>query len=70
VLLEGDDRRPGEAEAVLLDVRVALHRLSGRATDQLLLERQDEVAAALGDGDADRLMARVATAARGRGVDR
>ena len=65
VMLDGDDLALAEAEAVLLDVRVALHRLSGRATDQLLLERQDEVAATLGDADADRLMARVATAARG-----
>ena len=64
VLLEGDEAALVQAEDVLLEVRVALHRLGGRASDQLLLERQDEVAAALGDADADALMARVAAAAR------
>ena len=64
VLLDGDDDALTSAEDVLLEVRVALHQLSGRASDQLLLERQDEVAAMLGDASADDLMARVATAAR------
>ncbi len=64
VLLDGDEEAIAAAEVVLLEVRVALHLLTGRPTDQLLLERQDEVAAALGDASADALMARVATAAR------
>ena len=64
VLLDGDDVALAEAEAVLLEVRVALHRVSGRSTDGLLLERQDEVAAALGSGTADDLMGRVSSAAR------
>jgi [protein-PII] uridylyltransferase len=64
VLLEGDEEALAEAEAVLLAVRVALHLGSGRASDQLLLERQDDVAAALGIGSADDLMSRVSGAAR------
>ena len=64
VMLPGDDATLTEAEDILLDVRVALHRATGRATDDLLLERQDEVAALLGDGDADELMARVSAAGR------
>ncbi|MDQ1373516.1 MAG: [protein-PII] uridylyltransferase, partial [Actinomycetota bacterium] len=47
----------------LVTVRVELHRRTGRGADRLLLEDQDDVAAALGV-DADALMARVATAAR------
>ncbi len=49
---------------VLLSARVELHRILGRAVDRLGLEQQDEVAAALGYGDADVLMADVASAAR------
>jgi [protein-PII] uridylyltransferase len=64
VLLPGDAAQLQEAEDTLLDVRVALHRLTKRAADDLLLERQDEVAAALGDADADALMARVSAAGR------
>jgi [protein-PII] uridylyltransferase len=64
VLRPGDDEALTAAEDVLLDVRVALHRAVGRASDVLLLERQDEVAAALGGGDADALVTRVAEAAR------
>lgn len=64
VLQEGDLAALDAAEDVLLAVRVELHRASGRASDVLLLERQDDVAKALGDRDADALMARVATAAR------
>lgn len=64
VMLPGDAVALREAEDTLLDVRVALHRLTKRAADDLLLERQDEVAAALGDADADVLMARVSAAGR------
>ncbi|MEM8922440.1 MAG: [protein-PII] uridylyltransferase [Actinomycetota bacterium] len=48
----------------LLAARVALHRVTGGAGDVLTLDVQDEVANALGDRDADQLMARLATAAR------
>jgi [protein-PII] uridylyltransferase len=60
--------QPGEqvtrAYDVLLDVRVELHRATGRGTDALRLQDQDAVARALGDPDADALMHRVAAAAR------
>ena len=49
---------------MLLDVRVELHRRTGKAGDRLLLQEQDGVAAALGYADADALMAEVAAAAR------
>jgi [protein-PII] uridylyltransferase len=64
VLLAGDAATLRAAEDVLLDVRVALHRVAPRPTDVLLLDHQDDVAAALGDADADALMARLSTAAR------
>ncbi len=53
------------AEAVLLDVRDALHAGRRRPSDRLLMQEQDRVAAALGLADADALMHRVAEAARG-----
>jgi len=49
---------------VLLAARVELHRRAGRATDRLLLQEQDAVAAALGYSDADALMRSVSSAAR------
>ena len=49
---------------VLTEARVELHRATGRATDKLLLQEQDAVAASLGNGDADDLMAAVAEAGR------
>jgi [protein-PII] uridylyltransferase len=49
---------------VLTDVRVELHRLTGRAGNLLLLQDQDGVAAALDYRDADALMAAVAGAGR------
>ena len=48
----------------LLATRVELHRTSGRRGDRLLLQEQDAVGHALGLGDGDALMARVAAAAR------
>lgn len=48
----------------LLEVRVELHRAAAKPGDRLLLQDQDAVAAALGDVDADALMARVASAGR------
>ncbi len=53
-----------EAAATLFAVRVALHRVEGRAVDTLYLERQDDVADQLGYADADELMRAVATAGR------
>jgi [protein-PII] uridylyltransferase len=52
------------AADLLLTVRVDLHRVAGRATDRLLLQYQDDVAARLGTSDADGLMADVAAAGR------
>lgn len=49
---------------VLLDARVELHRSTGRNSNVLTLQDQDDVAARLGDADADILMARVAAAGR------
>ena len=64
VLLAGDDEALQSAEDVLLDVRVALHRAARNDSDQLLLDRQDEVAGVLAIGDADELVRRVSEAAR------
>ncbi|WP_308307287.1 [protein-PII] uridylyltransferase [Streptomyces sp. ISL-10] len=61
-----DAPREGLAEArrTLLDVRDALHRTTGRATDRLALQEQDQVAAELGLLDADALLRQVYEAAR------
>jgi len=64
VLHDGDDQVLEAAYATLLDVRVALHRQTGRPGDRLSLQEQDGVAVALGDDDADALMKRVAETAR------
>ncbi len=64
ILLDGDAAALAEAEAVLLAARVELHRLTGRAGDVLTLDLQDDVAGALGVGDADVLMGSIAAAAR------
>jgi len=64
VLWDGDDTTLAEAYDLLLDVRVELHRRTGRFGDVLLLQEQDEVAAALGHRDADELMRHVSEAAR------
>ncbi|GAA3166778.1 [protein-PII] uridylyltransferase [Streptomyces ramulosus] len=52
------------ARGRLLDIRDALHLVTGRATDRLTLQEQDQVAAALGLPDADALLRRVHEAAR------
>lgn len=61
-----DAPREGLADARrrLLDVRDALHLATGRATDRLALQEQDEVAAGLGLLDADALLRQVYEAAR------
>lgn len=53
-----------DARRVLLDARVALHRIAPKSGEVLRLEDQDAVAEALGMSDADELMTRVAGAAR------
>jgi [protein-PII] uridylyltransferase len=52
------------ATALLTRVRVELHRIAGREQDRLLLQDQDQVAAALAFDDADVLMAAVSEAGR------
>jgi [protein-PII] uridylyltransferase len=52
------------ARETLLEVRVALQQITRQRSNALGLEQQDDVAAALGDPDADVLMRRVAGAAR------
>lgn len=61
-----DAPREGLAEArrTLLDTRDALHLTTGRATDRLALQEQDQVAQALGLLDADALLRKVYEAAR------
>ncbi|MGY3679416.1 [protein-PII] uridylyltransferase [Streptomyces sp. TE33382] len=61
-----DAPREGLAEArrTLLDVRDALHLTTGRATDRLALQEQDQVARSLGLLDADALLRQVYEAAR------
>ncbi|MFF1268310.1 [protein-PII] uridylyltransferase, partial [Streptomyces anulatus] len=61
-----DAPREGLAEArrTLLDTRDALHLTTGRATDRLALQEQDQVARALGLLDADNLLRKVYEAAR------
>ncbi|WP_171171555.1 [protein-PII] uridylyltransferase [Streptomyces sp. I05A-00742] len=51
------------ARSLLLDTRDALHLTTGRATDRLTLQEQDQVAAALDHPDADTLLRRVYEAA-------
>ncbi|PHQ49692.1 [protein-PII] uridylyltransferase [Streptomyces cinnamoneus] len=57
---EGLDR----ARALLLDTRDALHRVTGRATDRLALQEQEQVARRLGLADADTLLREVYEAGR------
>ena len=64
ILLPDDVASLDSAHDSLLAARVELHRRTGKAVDRLALQEQDAVAAALGDRDADVLMARVAAAAR------
>ncbi|MFE7134891.1 [protein-PII] uridylyltransferase [Streptomyces sp. NPDC057638] len=61
-----DAPRAGLAEArrTLLDTRDALHLTTGRATDRLTLQEQDQVAGELGVLDADALLRQVYEAAR------
>src|SRR5690606_31656158 len=56
--------RVREAYELLLDIRHALHLVTARGSDRLVLQEQDAVAAALGLLDAEALMRRVAEAGR------
>lgn len=61
------DRPRGEVDAALarlLDVRDALHVVTGRGRDRLSLEEHDAVAALLGLQDSDALLTQVSWAAR------
>lgn len=61
------DRPHGPVEPALeqlLDVRDALHVVTGRGRDRLVREEHDAVAALLGLPDADELLTRVSTASR------
>lgn len=53
-----------EAHTFLMDVRDALHVVTGRSSDRLMLQEQDGVAEALGLATADELLRQVNTAAR------
>jgi [protein-PII] uridylyltransferase len=65
LLVPADDLAQLDAcYATLVEVRVALHRSTGRPGDVLRLEDQDAVAAALGVASADALMADVSSAGR------
>lgn len=64
VLLEHDNTAIAKAYAVILDARVELQRLTGRPNNVLALQEQPAVAAALGDRDADSMMARIAESGR------
>ena len=61
---EADSRKLWADYEVILAARAELHRTTGRPGDQLLLQEQDGVAAALDYGDADELMSAIASSAR------
>lgn len=60
-----DPARLDAARALLLDVRVALHRATGSRSDVLTLQEQDSVAAALDASDADAMVRDLARTASG-----
>ena len=64
ILVDSDEPALGAAYETVLAVRVELQRRTGKASDVLLLQEQDGVAAALGEADADVLMSHLAGAAR------
>jgi [protein-PII] uridylyltransferase len=53
-----------QATSLLTTIRVELHRMAGREHDRLLLQDQDQIAAALAFPDADALMSAVSAAGR------
>jgi [protein-PII] uridylyltransferase len=64
IMWEGDPVRLDTAYELLLEIRVELHRRTGRPGDKLLLQEQDGVAAVLGYDNADDLVRHLAHAAR------
>ena len=60
----GPGPRARAAQEAILDSRHALHEVTGRASDRLVLQEQDEVARVLGLADADALLCRLAGAGR------
>ncbi|MBO0775114.1 MAG: [protein-PII] uridylyltransferase [Actinobacteria bacterium] len=60
----GPGPRVRAAYEALLDARHALHEVTGRASDRLVLQEQDEVARVLGLLDADALLRHLAGAGR------
>jgi [protein-PII] uridylyltransferase len=60
----GPGPRVRAAYEALLDARHALHEVTGRATDRLVLQEQEEVAHVLGVLDADTLLRHLAGAGR------
>jgi [protein-PII] uridylyltransferase len=60
----GPGPRVRAAHGVLLDARHALHEVTGRAMDRLVLQEQDEVARLLDLADADALLRALAGAGR------
>ena len=61
---DADSRQLWSDYEVILAARAELHRTTDRPGDQLLLQEQDGVAAALDYGDADELMGAIASSAR------
>jgi [protein-PII] uridylyltransferase len=59
-----DPQHLDQARELLLTARVALHRVTGRKGDEVPLQEQDAVAAAVGAPDADVLVRDLAAAAR------
>ncbi len=60
----GPGPRVRAAQEEILDARHALHEVTGRASDRLVLQEQDEVARVLGLADADALLCHLAGAGR------
>jgi len=60
----GPGPRVRAAQEAILDTRHALHEVTGRASDRLVLQEQDEVARVLGLADADALLCHLAGAGR------
>jgi [protein-PII] uridylyltransferase len=54
----------GQPKGFLLDVRDALHRVTGKRSDRLLMQEHEAVAETLGMGGADELMREVSSAGR------
>ena len=60
----GPGPRARAAQEAILDARHALHEVTGRASDRLVLQEQDEVARVLGLAGADALLCHLAGAGR------